>query len=94
MTKVIYVDWRNRIIVASEEDKEQWVDDWIESNYYLYNFAEWLEAHYEPITLYNMTAEEKAKLPAEYEEYLKNEKRLYREKAEKAFKEDFEAFVI
>lgn len=94
MTKVIYVDWRNRIIVASEEDKEQWVDDWIESNYYLYDFTEWLEAYYEVITLYNMTAEEKAKLPAEYEEYLKNEKRLYREKAEIAFKNDFEAFVI
>ena len=94
MTKVIYVDWRNRIIIANPEEKEQWADEWIEANYSLYDFAEWLEAYYEVITLYNMTTEEKAKLPAEYEEYLKNEKSRYREKAEKTFKNDFEAFVI
>lgn len=94
MTKVIYVDWRNRIIVASEEDKEQWVNDWIESNYYIRDFDEWLNEYYEAVELYNMTAEEKAKLPAQHVEYVESRKSLFREEAEKKFKEDFEAFVI
>lgn len=94
MTKVIYISWVDRIIIANEEEKEEWLDDWIEESYYGYTFEEWLAEFYEPITLYNMTAEAKAKLPAEYEEYIENRKKLYREKAEKAFKNDFEVFVI
>lgn len=94
MTKSIYVDWDNRIIVASAEDKEQWTEDWIAQHGLIYNFEEWLESYHDIIELYLMTAEEKAELPKRYEEYLKNAKDIYRRKAEERFKKKFEEIGI
>lgn len=94
MTKVIYVDWDNCVIVATAEDKEQWIEDWIDNNCLIYGFDEWLESYHDIIEIYQMTAKEKAELPTRYEEYFKNEKDLYRRKAEERFKKRFEEIGI
>ena len=94
MTKTIYISWENHIIITDEEEKEQLFDEWIESNHYILDFAEWLEEFYEIITVYEMTAEEKAKLPIQYEKYVENEKESCRAQAEEAFKNEFEAIKI
>ena len=94
MTKCIYVDWNQRVIVATEKDKEQWIEDWINDYGLIYDFAEWLMSYHDIIEIYQMTAEEKAELPTRYEEYFKNEKDLCRRKAEERFKKEFEEIGI
>lgn len=94
MTKVIYINWNDHVVIASAEDKEQWVNDWIDDNGLIYDFNEWLESYHDIIEIYQMTAEEKAELPTRYEEYFKNEKDIYRRKAEERFKKNFEEIGI
>lgn len=94
MTKVIYVDWRSRIIVATAKDKEQWINDWIDDYDPPYNFEEWLENYHEVIEIYEMTAEEKAQLPAQYEEYRKEARERSSKRAEREFLVRFEEIGI
>lgn len=94
MTKCIYVDWNNRIVVASAEDKEQWIEDWINDYGLIYDFNEWLECYHDIIELYNMTEEEKAELPSRYKTYVDNEKDICRRKAEVEFNKRFEEIGI
>lgn len=94
MTKIIYINWENREIVTNAKEKEQWVDGWINESAFLYSFDEWLEAYHEVSEVYYMTAEEKAKLPMCYDEYLKSEREYYARKAEKVFNENFDEIGI
>lgn len=94
MTKSIYVDWKNQVIVATATDKEYWINDWITNNGLIYDFEEWLEAYHDIVELYDMTAEEKAELPSRYKTYVYNSRDIYRRKAEMAFKDRFEEIGI
>ena len=94
MTKIIYINWDTHEIVTNTEEKEQWIDAWICDNCFLYGFSGWLDAYYEVIEIYHMTAAEKAQLSVYYEEYLKSEKENYADKAEKVFNEDFDEIGI
>lgn len=94
MTKIIYVDWRSQRIIANKKEKEEWINEWIDDYYPIYNFGEWLENYYEVNEVYNMTAEQKEELPKRYEEYVKYEKEETHRKAEKEFNKDFEAIGI
>lgn len=94
MTKSIYVDWKNQVIVATSTDKEYWINDWITNHGLIYDFAEWLEAYHDIIELYDMTAEEKAELPSRYKTYVYNSRDIYRRKAEVEFKHRFEEIGI
>ena len=94
MTKSIYVDWKNQVIVATATDKEHWIEDWIAEYGLIYDFAEWLEAYHDIVELYDMTAEEKAELPSRYKTYVYNSREIYTKKAEMAFKDRFEEIGI
>lgn len=94
MTKCIYVDWNKRVVVASAEDKEQWINDWIDEYGLIYDFNEWLENYHEIVELYHMTAEEKAELPSRYKKYVEHSRDVYGRKAEMAFKDRFEEIGI
>ena len=94
MTKVIYVNWNNRVVVATAKDKEQWVNDWIDDYDPPYNFEEWLENCHDIVEIYEMTAEKKAKLPLRYEEYRKEARELSSKKAEREFSKRFEEIGI
>ena len=94
MTKCIYVDWKNRVIVATVKDKEQWIEQWIDEDCLIYDFDEWLISYYDIIEIYNMTAEEKAELPCRYENYLHQSRDVYGKKAEAEFKHRFEEIGI
>lgn len=94
MTKIIYINWINREIITNTEEKEQWIDEWINNQYSIYSFEEWLRAYYDSVEIYNMTTEEKATLTLQYAEYLKTTKDHYHVKAEKEFWENFEEIGI
>ena len=94
MTKSIYVDWKNQVIVATATDKEHWIEDWINDYGLIYDFAEWLESYHDIVEIYNMTEEEKAELPSRYKEYVYNSREIYTKKAEVEFKHRFEEIGI
>ena len=94
MTKSIYVDWDNCVIVATAKDKEQWIEDWINTYGLIYDFEEWLESYHDIVEIYSMTAEEKAELPSRYKTYVYNSREIYTKKAEMAFKDRFEEIGI
>lgn len=94
MTKIIYVDWENHKIVTNAKEKAEWIDGWIDDNAFTYDFDEWLQEYYNVAEIYHMSAEEKAKLPMHYDEYLKDNREYYARKAEKVFKEDFDEIGI
>lgn len=94
MTKCIYVDWKNQVIVATATDKEYWINDWITNHGLIYDFAEWLDAYHDIVELYDMTAEEKAELPSRYKTYVYNSRDIYRRKAEVEFNKRFEEIGI
>lgn len=81
-------------MITNEEEKKLWLDEWVEENYYIYSFKEWLKEHYETTEIYDMTAEEKAELPMLYEKYLKHTREDSYTKAEKEFWDNFEAIGI
>lgn len=94
MTKVIYINWEDRVIVATPKDKEYWINDWIDNYEPPYNFEDWLESFHDILEIYGMTAEEKAQLPAQHKEYQKEARRLSAKKAEKEFSKRFEEIGI
>ena len=94
MTKSIYVDWENQVIVATATDKEYWINDWIDEHACLYSFGDWLEEYHGAVEIYDMTSEEKAELPLRYEQYLHHSRDVYGRKAEMAFKDRFEEIGI
>jgi vacuolar-type H+-ATPase subunit H len=94
MTKIIYINWENREIVTNAKEKERWVDKWIDDNAFSCSFEEWLQDYHNATEIYYMTAEEKAKLPMHYDEYLKDNREYYARKAEKVFSEEFKEIGI
>lgn len=94
MTKCIYVDWKNQVIVATAKDKELWIEDWINEYGCIYDFGEWLESYHDIVEIYNMTEEEKAELPSRYKTYVYNSREIYGRKAEIVFKDRFEEIGI
>lgn len=94
MTKIIYIDWDNCVIVATAKDKEQWIEDWIDTYGCIYDFDEWLEEYHSVIEIYDMTADEKAELPIRYERYVADCREIYGRKAEAEFNRRFEEIGI
>lgn len=87
---MVYINQDNQTVISNEEEKEQWLNNWVEVHGYIYDFDEWLTEYYNAKDIYYMTEKEKENLPLQYEECLKNEKAMYFKKANKIFKGNFE----